>query len=114
MQMMQNHSGSRGSNWRRHHPESLSPHWQWPFRLSRYPTPPLACGRGGIHELLDIETAQATGDTLTTVHADPPTETRYGRSTLWRTVACAINWPIGQRWFARSRHRRLSASSGQV
>lgn len=32
----------------------------------------------------------------------------------WRTVACAINWRIVFRWSARSRRRRLSASSGQA
>ncbi|MGW8066893.1 hypothetical protein ACVV2G_32620 [Streptomyces ziwulingensis] len=36
----------------------------------QYPTPPLAHGRDGIHELLDIETARATADTLTNLHDD--------------------------------------------
>ncbi|MFE0732087.1 hypothetical protein ACFW2X_28325 [Streptomyces antibioticus] len=40
------------------------------FRQFQYPTPPLARGRDGIHQLLDIETARATADTLTTLHDD--------------------------------------------
>ncbi|MFB7596745.1 hypothetical protein [Streptomyces sp. NPDC056160] len=40
------------------------------FGQFQYPTPPLARGRDGIHELLDIETARATADTLTTLHDD--------------------------------------------
>ncbi|MFI1165690.1 hypothetical protein ACH4UM_19250 [Streptomyces sp. NPDC020801] len=40
------------------------------FGQFQYPTPPLARGRGGIHQLLDIETARATADTLTTLHDD--------------------------------------------
>ncbi|MEV6594155.1 hypothetical protein [Streptomyces acidicola] len=40
------------------------------FGQFQYPTPPLARGRDGIHQLLDIETAWATADTLTTPHDD--------------------------------------------
>ncbi|MEE1809445.1 hypothetical protein [Streptomyces sp. BE133] len=43
---------------------------QQAFGQFQYQTPPLARGRDGIHELLDIETARATADTLTTLHYD--------------------------------------------
>lgn len=40
------------------------------FGEFQYPTPPLSRSRDGIHDLLDIETARATADTLATIAAD--------------------------------------------
>ncbi|MEV6132661.1 hypothetical protein AB0M05_38730 [Streptomyces violaceusniger] len=40
------------------------------FRQFQYPTAPLSRSRDGIHDLLDIETARATVDTLATLNAD--------------------------------------------
>ncbi|MFF0406272.1 hypothetical protein [[Kitasatospora] papulosa] len=40
------------------------------FGQFQYPTPPLSRSRDGIHDLLDIETARATADTLATLAAD--------------------------------------------
>ncbi|MCG0284517.1 hypothetical protein [Streptomyces sp. PSAA01] len=40
------------------------------FGQFQYPTPPLSRSGDGIHDLLDIETARATADTLATLAAD--------------------------------------------
>jgi hypothetical protein len=38
------------------------------FRQFQYPTPPLARSRGGIHDLLDFETARSVAENLSDVH----------------------------------------------
>jgi hypothetical protein len=63
------------------------------FGRFQYPTPSLARGRGGIHELLDIETARATADTLTTLHDDLAAGTGISGPAARRAIHAAAQAP---------------------
>ncbi|MFJ8677634.1 hypothetical protein [Streptomyces sp. NPDC093589] len=52
-----------------------------------------ARGRGGIHELLDIETARATADTLTTLHDDLATGSGISGPAARRAIHDAAQTP---------------------
>ncbi|MHA5052778.1 site-specific integrase [Streptomyces sp. SD15] len=52
-----------------------------------------ARGRGGMHELLDIETARATADTLTTLHADLVAGTGISGPAARRAIHAAAQAP---------------------
>ncbi|MGW7250417.1 hypothetical protein [Streptomyces decoyicus] len=52
-----------------------------------------ARGRGGIHELLDIETARATADTLTTLHDDLATGSGISGPAARRAIHAAAQAP---------------------
>ncbi|MEV8196208.1 integrase [Streptomyces sp. NPDC079141] len=52
-----------------------------------------ARGRGGIHELLDIETARATADTLTTLHDDLAAGTGISGPAARRAIHAAAQAP---------------------
>lgn len=63
------------------------------FQQFQHPTPPLARGRGGIHELLDIETARATADTLTPLHGDLAAGTGISGPAARRAIHAAAQAP---------------------
>ncbi|WP_385625228.1 hypothetical protein PXH67_41775 (plasmid) [Streptomyces sp. P8-A8] len=52
-----------------------------------------ARGRGGIHELLDIETARATADTLITLHDDLATGSGISGQAARRAIHAAARAP---------------------
>ncbi|MCX4400026.1 hypothetical protein OG887_44040 (plasmid) [Streptomyces sp. NBC_00053] len=56
-----------------------------------------ARGRDGIHELLDIETARATADTLTTLHDDFATDTGISGPAAHRAIHAAAQAPADPR-----------------
>ncbi|GAA2563851.1 MULTISPECIES: hypothetical protein [Streptomyces] len=52
-----------------------------------------ARGRGGIHELLDIEIVRVTADTLTTFHDDLAAGTGISGPAAWRAIHAAAQAP---------------------